>query len=292
MRICRCQVLTVKVFKTAKRQPGRTAQRGTRNAGRGSRPEINRNNNVKGRKTFTRRRNDRKIDRSPSVTVAPTWEVIEEFDLSQLLKLAANTPQVEDLLWAGAASKYDEAFDKVTARNSKPVRRCEDKVFHYVTTSDDPILQGYAVDGAAEVFITDGILAHLMASPRSVYSWDIVVQKLGDAIFFDKRNDSNLDLLTVNETSLDAPVNPEELEAYNHPDKLAEEATAINQNFSQQVVVQSEQRTVSLPEISFSPLIFIFYFSSVSTQSFYGRRARRGASVGGLPLPFIQIGRC
>ncbi len=238
-----CELICISVKRQDRRN---TQQRNARNAGRGGgRPDGN-NRNVKGgRKAFARRRNDRKIDRSPSVSIGPSWEIIEEFDLTQLLKLAANTPQVEDLLWAGSANKYDETIDKVTARNPKTVRRCEDKVFHYVTTSDDPVLQGYAVDNKANVFITDGILAHLMASPRSVYSWDIVVQKIGDMVFFDKRHDSNLDLLTVNETSLDAPVNPDELEAFNHPDKLAEEATAINQNFSQQVVLSDEKKSVS-----------------------------------------------
>ena len=40
------------------------------------------------------------------------------------------------------------------------------------------------------VFATDAILATLMCATRSVYSWDIVVQKVGKKLFFDKRDDS------------------------------------------------------------------------------------------------------
>ena len=48
---------------------------------------------------------------------------------------------------------------------------------------DDPVIEKIAVengsveaDGVSHVYATDTILAHLMASPRSVYPWDIVVQ--------------------------------------------------------------------------------------------------------------------
>jgi hypothetical protein len=46
------------------------------------------------------------------------------------------------------------------------------------------------------VFATDAILSTLMCAPRSVYSWDIVAQRVGNKLFFDKR-DSSFDLLTV-----------------------------------------------------------------------------------------------
>lgn len=83
------------------------------------------------------------------------------------------------------------------------------------------------------MFITDSLLTTLMCGPRSVYSWDIVVTRAGDKLFFDKRDGSNLDLLTVAETAPD-PL-PEDRDAINGVQQLSVEATAINQNFSQQV---------------------------------------------------------
>lgn len=40
------------------------------------------------------------------------------------------------------------------------------------------------------VFATDAIVSTLMCCCRSVYSWDIVVQRVGNKLFFDKRDDS------------------------------------------------------------------------------------------------------
>lgn len=45
------------------------------------------------------------------------------------------------------------------------------------------------------MFATDAILAALMCCPRSVYSFDIIVQKVGKKIFFDKRDDSEFGML-------------------------------------------------------------------------------------------------
>ena len=50
------------------------------------------------------------------------------------------------------------------------------------------------------MFITDGLLATLMVTPRSVYAWDIVVTRAAGRLFFDKRDGSTLDLLTVRGT--------------------------------------------------------------------------------------------
>lgn len=51
------------------------------------------------------------------------------------------------------------------------------------------------------MFVTDSILTTIMCAAKSVYSWDVVVTRVGDKLFFDKREGSTLDLLTVNETA-------------------------------------------------------------------------------------------
>lgn len=187
------------------------------------------------------KRQDRKSDRLPSLAIGADWEMIDEFDLSQLLKLAANPPQAEDLVWCGFVDQYDDTFDKLTTRLSKPIKRSENKIFYDVTTSDDPIMEKFAVDGLGDIYATDAIIAQLMASPRSVYPWDIVVQKLNNMIFLDKRENSSFDYLTVSETALDPPVAGEETEVYNYPENLAIEATMINQNFTQQILADNDE---------------------------------------------------
>lgn len=87
------------------------------------------------------------------------------------------------------------------------------QVFHTVTTVDDPVIRRLTKSQPdANVFATDTILATLMCCTRSVqlktmlshknydhlnlyfirsvYSWDIVVQKIDGKIFLDKRDNT------------------------------------------------------------------------------------------------------
>ena len=190
--------------------------------------------------------------RSASVKVQADWEVLEQYDLANLTKLvyckdaskkgAIVEPTPQDVVWAGSLQAYDEKFEKVTVKTAKKLQRVEDKEFFYVTTTEDPFIQKLAGKGAANVFITDAILAHLMASPRSVYPWDIVVIKVQDKIFFDKRDNSRFDYVTVSETATEPPDFEKPETDINHPNMLSVEATAINQNFSQQILTATQSK--------------------------------------------------
>lgn len=226
-------------------QQNRGGRGQNRNAqgGRGQNDVNNRsrsNGPMRGKQGLRTKRPDRKQDRTPSLTVGPDWEAVEEFDLAQLNKLLANPPAVEDLAWCGHLDLYDDAYEKITTKSARALRRSENKSFYSVTSSEDPVLERYAVDEGGEVFATDSILAQLMAAPRSVYSWDIIAQKVGGIIFLDKRDDSNFDLLTVSETAPEPPIVSDEIDEINHPERLALEATAINQNFSQQILTEND----------------------------------------------------
>lgn len=130
------------------------------------------------------------------------------------------------------------------------------------------------VKTVGNVYATDAILACLMCCTRSNYSWDIVIEKVGDKLFFDKRDNTEfgkifvhvfffffayilnfiLDLLTVNETAVEPP--SEEANSLNSPRNLALEATFINHNFSQQVL-----KTVSIFFIYLVKLNFISFIN-------------------------------
>lgn len=128
-----------------------------------------------------------------SVSVRPDWRRVEEIDLSKLSKgtsplsgLADNSPpkKVEDLAWCGFLDQYNDQYDKVNTRTATQLKRVETKEFYPVTTTDDPVIEKLAIEGKGNVFATDAILAHLMTCPRSVYPWDIVVQKLPTGALF------------------------------------------------------------------------------------------------------------
>ena len=100
------------------------------------------------------------------------------------------------------------------------------------------------------MFITDTLLTTLMCTPRSVYSWDIVITRAGGRLFFDKRDGSSLDLLTVAETSPEQIA--EDKDNINGVQQLSLEATTLNQNFTQQVqrcAVSQPHSRITMPEL-------------------------------------------
>ncbi|XP_025081962.1 LOW QUALITY PROTEIN: eukaryotic translation initiation factor 3 subunit D-like [Pomacea canaliculata] len=171
--------------------------------------------------------------RDASVQIKDDWPVVEEMDFPRLTKL--NLPDIkegEDLMRCGAMETYDKSYDRITTKNEKRLKRIN-RIFHKVTTTDDPIIRELA-KSQGNVFATDAILATIMCCTRSSYSWDIVVHRVGSKLFFDKRDDSDFDLLTVSETASEPP--QDEGASINSPRNLALEATFINHNFSQQVL--------------------------------------------------------
>ncbi|XP_060521877.1 eukaryotic translation initiation factor 3 subunit D [Cylas formicarius] len=171
--------------------------------------------------------------RDASVTVKPDWSTIEEMDFPRLGKLSL--PSVrdgEDIVCCGELEYYDKSYDRVNVKNEKPLQSVN-RIFHTVTTTDDPVIRKLSKNDG-NVYATDAILATIMCCTRSNYSWDIVIEKIGDKLFFDKRDNTEFDLLTVNETSVEPP--QDDGNSLNSPRNLALEATFINHNFSQQVL--------------------------------------------------------
>jgi translation initiation factor 3 subunit D len=129
--------------------------------------------------------------RESSVTVRPDWIVLEEMEKTQLLKLSLPTVgDPQDVVCAGSMEYYDKAYDRVNVKSERPLKRI-DRIFHTVTTTDDPVIRKLArPESDINVFATDAILATLMCCTRSVYSWDIVVQKIQGKVFLDKRDNT------------------------------------------------------------------------------------------------------
>ncbi|PPR97198.1 hypothetical protein GOBAR_AA23468 [Gossypium barbadense] len=182
-----------------------------------------------------------------SVDIQPEWNMLDQIPFSTFSKLSFSVPEPEDLLLCGALEYYDRSFDRITPKNERRLERFKNRNFFKVTTTDDPVIRRLANEDKATVFATDTILATLMCAPRSVYSWDIVIQRVGNKLFFDKRDGSQLDLLSVHETSQE-PL-PEAKDDINSAYSLSVEAAYINQNFSQQVLVRDGNK-VSFDELN------------------------------------------
>lgn len=143
----------------------------------------------------------------------------------------------------GFVSYYDRSYDKQPVKSAEKKLNPIDRAAYNVTTSSDPIIQELADKNEATVFATDSVLSMLMCAPRSVYPWDIVIVKQGNKVFLDKRENAALDMVTVNENAADAPLEASEgsKDVINQPAALAEEATYINHNFANQVVLESQK---------------------------------------------------
>lgn len=206
--------------------------------------------NVRNQRGRFGRNNQRRYDnkgqaakkRDASVNVRPEWKIIEEMDFPRLSKLTLpNVDEGVDVYTCGSLEYYDKTYDRVNCKNVQRLRRIN-RTLHKVTTTYDPIIRQLSqTEGHAKVFATDAILAALMCATRSVSSWDIVVQRVGDKLFFDKREDSDFDMLAVNETAAEPPFN-DDSNSINNPRNLSMEATFINHNFTQQVLKHNEEK--------------------------------------------------
>ncbi|CAD7944332.1 unnamed protein product [Amoebophrya sp. A120] len=175
-----------------------------------------------------------------SVPVKNDWETLVEFPLTGFVKMGLDARQVkaEDLVWCGKLYHVSKAFDRVNFRQAKQLPVANDVNFYNPTTTQDETIEALMTDDSSiEVAGTDHILACLMAAGRSVYSWDVLVQKIGNKLIFDKRDGAPCDFTTVNETAQEPPsYNPEDKDSINAPPKLSREAARVNQNFSECVV--------------------------------------------------------
>ncbi|KAF2147783.1 translation initiation factor eIF-3, subunit D [Myriangium duriaei CBS 260.36] len=181
--------------------------------------------------------------REASVQPKDSWRLLDEIDFNRLLKLNLDTGEGEDLDDYGFLYYYDRSFDKQPGAPTS-IRKLNviERAAYNVSTSHDPIIQELAEKDEATIFTTDNILSMLMCAPRSVYSWDLVINRQNNKIFIDKREGSNIDRVTVNENAADAPLETSEntKDTINNVGALMDEATHINHVFPIQVVQESE----------------------------------------------------
>lgn len=182
-------------------------------------------------------------NREASVQPKDSWRLLEEIDFNRLSKLNLDTGEGEDIDDYGFLYYYDRNYDKQPGapQSSKKLNVVERAAYN-VTTSNDPIIQDLAEKDEATVFTTDNILSMLMCAPRSVYSWDLIINRQGNKIFIDKRDGSTIDRVTVNENAADAPMESTDggKDSINSVGALVEEATHINHVFPIQTVIESE----------------------------------------------------
>lgn len=248
---------------------GGRGQRGARGDARGGRQTFNRtgrqggqygggydsrgggrnNTGARGRRFGWKDYDKPARNRDASINIKADWKLLEEIDFNRLGKLNLETDDGEDVDSYGFLYYYDRSYDKPAVKSAERKLTALDRAAYNVTTSSDPVIQELAEKDEATIFATDSVLSMLMCAPRSVYSWDIVIVRQGNKIYLDKRDNAALDMVTVNENAADAPLEASEgsKDGINQPGALAEEATYINHNFANQVVLESDSSKVDMP---------------------------------------------
>lgn len=181
--------------------------------------------------------------KDPSYSIQQTWISIRDFNKHHFEKLTSGAGEATTVAEVGELSQYITNFDRVIPKKPVPLRHLETQPIYPELLSDDTI-QRLAEGNTADVYITDEALAILMTAPRSVYSWDLTVQKFEDVLFVDYSENSRTQLMTVNENASEPPA-AEVKEAINQPLKLHLESTSVNHFFRQQAVNPAETKKFS-----------------------------------------------
>ncbi|EFA84066.1 eIF-3 zeta [Heterostelium album PN500] len=179
--------------------------------------------------------NDRRQkNRESSIEIGADWELKEEIDLTVLKQYVIEViPQSELIATCGAVRYYNKDIERVNARDERKLQRT-DKEIPLISTSDDKVIRTNFK--FANVYATDEIMSTLMTANRSVYSWDIVVIRIGGKIFFEHRPGTT-NTLTVNETSNS---HYDDKDPVNSASALSNEAAEVNINYWQQVLTNDE----------------------------------------------------
>lgn len=187
-------------------------------------------------------------NRDASVAIKAEWKLLEEIEFTRLAKLNLETDDGEEIESYGFLYYYDRSYDKQPVKIAEKKLNIVERAAYNVSASSDPIIQELAEKDEATIFATDSVLSALMCAPRSVYSWDIVILRQGNKVFLDKRDDSSIDMLTVNENAADAPLESSEgnKDPLNNPIALALEAGFINHSFANQTVMENEHQRVEM----------------------------------------------
>lgn len=179
-------------------------------------------------------------NRDASVKVAEGWELIQSNGFNELQKLSFDVKPGSDVGKYGYVYPYNRALDRP---NHQQNLKLPDRSIFNITTSDDPVIQQLASEEAATIFATDTIISLLMCTTKSVYPWDIIINKSEGKIFFDKRDDGPLDYVTVDENAYEPPYDTPDKNFINCATNLANEATYINQNFAANAIENDRPKT-------------------------------------------------
>ena len=92
----------------------------------------------------------------------------------------------------GNVKVLDVSYTQMLARNEKSLQYPEGAFFNKSIVEDPIIKKISETNSAGNIFASGLVISLLMSCPRSVYPWDIVVEKRGNQLFLSKREGSKI----------------------------------------------------------------------------------------------------
>lgn len=129
-----------------------------------------------------------------SMKVNPNWPLLDEIQSLTLNNLPKFIPGAHEVLFrAGKIGEYRLELDSLQKKNAvkfTSFNEIDDNRFSTHEISMDENMMNYIDESnikGLKIITTDLVLATLMNFSKSVYSWDIKVEKIEDMIFLSKR---------------------------------------------------------------------------------------------------------
>ena len=200
----------------------------------------NKNRVNQGNKNYSQT-NQQRFNITQSIQPDSTWGLIKDFNKLNLEKLVIDntTVKVKTKAIYGNIYTINESFEEeVSPYNPKLLKRYENMKFYGNTnTPDDKEL--LSMDESVNIYTTDKILAVIMTCVYNAHPWHLKIKKLGDKIFIEKMDNSEIDLVTVNESDNTSTIyDDSNINSYKN---LNIEATLINEFVKEQILDINEE---------------------------------------------------
>lgn len=195
--------------------------------------------------------------REQAINIKKAWgDEIKEFGKTTF-ELPKVTPVfLGNVRECGEVWSYNADWDKAAKlkpKDRKPLKAFEGDTFD-CHVLDDPIMLDLIEKEEADIFTTDSVAAVLMCAENSNYSWDVSIQKIGEQIIIDKRQENELEdgkdnILNntlVCETAQDSQ--PQDDASINGIKQLMREAQGINDAWLHVARKDADDRKLKLKE--------------------------------------------
>ena len=173
-----------------------------------------------------------------SQTIQPdsTWTPIMDFNKLTLEKLNIGDSKfsvIDKAIYGNIYQVNENLQQEVSPYNPKPLKRYENMKFYGNTnTPFDNVL--LSIDNSANIYITDKILSVIMTCIYNSHPWHLKFKKIGNNIFIEKMDNSEIDMTTVNESDNTSTIyDDKNINSYKN---LNIEATLINEFIKEQLL--------------------------------------------------------